>query len=241
MQFSEACPILLGPCTLQLPCKHGEATRSCRAGQHLGHAAAGAAATSGRPVGNTRGEIRSSITPTQRVSTDPTGWCVIPVLSCSRGCRPQERSPAKLDAFFRAFGAAEAACMCYQLAAAPLSAVPAVRHFPSSDASPVCSVLRPGGSLCWSHIHTLTAQAQPWLLLSRRGCSRQHGQHWRIPTWQACRSPRPIASQPQSPSLVQVHSPSILSLFPRRTLQIHGGCTAVGTNHAMRHAHHLAP
>lgn len=39
----------------------------------------------------------------------------------------QERSPGKLDAFFRAFGAAEAACMCYQLAAAQLSAVPAVR------------------------------------------------------------------------------------------------------------------
>ncbi len=39
----------------------------------------------------------------------------------------EERSPPKLDAFFRAFGAAEAACMCYQLAAAPLAAVPAVR------------------------------------------------------------------------------------------------------------------
>lgn len=51
---------------------------------------------------------------------------VILALSCSRCWRLQERSPAKLEAFFRAFGAAEAACMCYQLAAAPLSAVPAV-------------------------------------------------------------------------------------------------------------------
>lgn len=38
----------------------------------------------------------------------------------------EERAPQKLDAFFRAFGAAEAACMCYQLATAPLAAVPAV-------------------------------------------------------------------------------------------------------------------
>jgi hypothetical protein len=81
-------------------------------------------------------------------ANDTTAWGIALVLSCPRRCRPQERSAAKLEAFFRAFGAAEAACMCYQLAAAPLSAVPAVRHFPLSDAGPLCSILRPGSGFC---------------------------------------------------------------------------------------------
>lgn len=55
----------------------------------------------------------------------------------------EERSPARLAAFFALYTPPEAACMCYQLAAAPLSAVPAVRPPSSAPAAP-------GDSLCAS-------------------------------------------------------------------------------------------
>ncbi len=38
-----------------------------------------------------------------------------------------DRAPAKLEAFFRTYDAAEAAAMCYQLATSPATAVPTVR------------------------------------------------------------------------------------------------------------------
>lgn len=40
----------------------------------------------------------------------------------------EERATAKVEAFFKAYGAAEAAAMAMQLAAAPTGTVPLVRH-----------------------------------------------------------------------------------------------------------------
>lgn len=104
--------------------------------------------------------------------------------------------------------------MCYQLAAAPLSAVPAVRcsltlrspyafqlASPSHGQAParqaVLQLFALIQGLDWKHDAAFS---------TCRGSSRLRGLRWRTPIWLVCPSPRPTACLLQNQNLAQVWS-----------------------------------